>query len=113
MKPLVYIASPYTHGDVAANVAVQIAAAHRILDLGAVPITPLLSHFLHLYRQRPYEDWLQMDLELLRTATFVLRLPGFSPGADTETARATELGIPVCHTWHQLLEHIAKSHSAQ
>jgi hypothetical protein len=31
---IIYIASPYTIGDVAANVHVQIEAAHKIMDAG-------------------------------------------------------------------------------
>jgi len=94
---LVYIASPYTIGDVAENVAVQEEAAHLILDKGHVPIVPLLSHYLHIRRQRPYEDWIRMDLAILPKADVVLRLPGLSSGADQEVEYAKELGIPVVY----------------
>ena len=101
---IVYLSSPYTKGDVAANVAVQMDAAHQIMDAGHTPITPLLSHFLHLHRQRPYEDWMRIDLELVPLADVVLRLPGESTGADQEVARATDKGIPVVYSWHELWE---------
>lgn len=103
-KKLIYIASPYTVGDVAANVCVQIEAAHRILDLGHCPVAPLLSHFLHIHRQRPYGDWVEMDLALIPRMDLVLRLPGESKGADGEVELARSLGIPVAYGWKELAD---------
>lgn len=107
---IVYIASPYTKGDVAANVSVQIEAAHRIMDMGHTPIGPLLAHFLHLYRQRPYEDWIKMDLAILPLADLVLRLPAKngdweSCGADRECSEARARGITVVWGWNALKQH--------
>lgn len=99
---LIYIASPYTLGDVAANVAVQIKAAHRILDMGHVPIAPLLSHYLHIHRQRPYEDWLKMDLAIIPRCDILLRLRGKSDGADKEVRLAASLNIPVYYSFKEL-----------
>jgi hypothetical protein len=99
---VIYIASPYTMGDTAENVSVQIKAAHRILDMGHCPIAPLLSHFLHIHRQRPYEDWIEMDFALLKKADLLLRLPGESAGADNEVEEAVRLGIPVAFGWTAL-----------
>jgi hypothetical protein len=99
---VIYIASPYTKGDVAANVAVQIEAAHRLLDAGLCPIAPLLSHYLHIARQRPYQDWTAMDMELVKRSDVVLRLPGESSGADAEVALARSLGLPVAFSFGEL-----------
>lgn len=100
----IYVAAPYTHGDVAANVATAMAAAHELLDRGTAPYCPHLTHYLHLARQRPYDEWLALDLEWLACCDAVLRLSGHSPGADRECARAAELGIPVYHSLALLLE---------
>lgn len=99
---LVYIASPYTIGDVAENVAVQEETAHKILDKGHVPIVPLLSHYLHIRRQRPYQDWLKMDMKILERVDIVLRLPGESKGADKEVTYAKEKGLPVIYSLEEL-----------
>jgi hypothetical protein len=99
---IVYIASPYSLGDPEENVRVQIDAAHRLMDLGHTPIAPLLSHFLHLHRPRPYEDWLRSDLEIIPRCDMLLRLPGESPGADRETDLAMTLSIPVIYGWDKL-----------
>jgi hypothetical protein len=101
---IIYLASPYTIGDVAANVAVQIDAAHKILDLGHCPVAPLLSHFLHIQRQRPYQDWVNMDLALIPRMDIVLRLPGESRGADKEVQTAQKFNIPVVFSWEELTD---------
>lgn len=94
-KPKIYIASPYTIGDVAVNVKTQMDTADALMSLGFAPFVPLYSHFQHMAHPRPYADWLGLDLEWLPTCDAVLRLPGESKGADTEVALARELGIPV------------------
>ncbi len=99
---IIYIASPYTKGDMAANVAVQMNAAHRIMDAGHCPVAPLLSHFLHLHRQRNYQDWIDIDLVLIPRMDIVLRLPGESLGAKGEVEKARENNIPVAFGWGEL-----------
>lgn len=92
---LVYIASPYTIGDKRLNVERQIEMAHQVLDYGYCPVWPLSSHYLEQYRSRPYEEWLEMDFELISRCDALLRLEGESLGADREVVEATRLGIPV------------------
>lgn len=92
---LIYVAGPYSHGDVAANVARAIQVGHEVMDAGHAPIVPHLSHFSHLQRQRPYEEWLKMDFELLKVCECLLRLEGVSSGADREVTLANERGIPI------------------
>lgn len=119
MKPLVYISSPYTKGDQALNARFQC----KIWDLLArsglvVPIAPLWSHFQHTVFPRPYEFWLEYDLDLIRSADFAacLRLdaecPGLgyvqreSSGADKEVALFKELDIPVFYSVPDLLAYV-------
>lgn len=103
MKPKIYIASPYTLGDVAVNVRNQIEAAHKLMNAGFVPFVPLYSHFHHMMFPRPYSEWLDLDLEFLPVCDAVLRLPGESKGADVEVERAKELGIPIYHSITELI----------
>lgn len=103
---VIYIASPYTLGDVAANVAVQLEAAHKIMDAGHCPVAPLMSHYLHIHRQRPYQEWIDVDLALIPKMDIVLRLPGESKGADGEVALARKLGIPVVFGWDALFSYL-------
>ena len=94
----VYLASPYTKGDVAVNVKVQIDMVDELMNLGFVPFCPLYSHFQHMVHPRPYQDWIAIDLEWLPVCDCVLRLAGESSGADGEVKLANELGIPVFYS---------------
>lgn len=92
----IYIASPYTVGDVAVNVKRQIDVASKLIDMGYAPFWPLHSHFLHMAHPKEYETWMEIDLDWLIDCDAVLRLPGESKGADREVVLAAEHNIPVC-----------------
>lgn len=103
MKPSrIYIAGPYTKGDVAQNVRNAIIIADRLAQVGYVPFIPHLSHFWHLLCPHDWEFWLDQDLDWLEVCDCLLRLPGESVGADREVERAFELGIPVYLEIHDL-----------
>ena len=91
----IYIAGPYTGGDVAVNVRAAMEAANALIVAGYAPHVPHLYHFLHMANPRPYEDWMRLDLVWLNQCDAVVRLPGQSPGADREAVEAVRLGIPV------------------
>lgn len=100
----IYIASPYSIGDVGKNVRTQIEAANKLMDMGHNPFVPLLAHFQHVVLPRTYEDWLRHDLVWLPCCDCVLRLPGESNGADIEVQKAKELGIKVYYSIEEILE---------
>jgi hypothetical protein len=100
----VFIASPYTLGDVGVNVKKSMDVADELINNGLNPFIPLLYHFQHIANPRPYEDWIKIDLEWLSKCDCVLRLPGESSGADGEVKRAGELGIPVYYSIDELLK---------
>lgn len=100
----VYIASPYTKGDVAVNVRASLLAADQLVALGFVPCVPLLSHFWHLVSPKPYEIWMALDREWVLRCDCLLRLPGESSGADEEVMWALENSIPVFYHVQELLE---------
>ncbi|HKI36050.1 MAG TPA: DUF4406 domain-containing protein [Gemmataceae bacterium] len=93
----VYIAGPYTRGDVAVNVREAMLAWALLQAMGHAPLCPHWTHFQHLLTPLDYEDWLAFDLEWLPCCDVVLRLPGESAGADREVAEARRLGVPVVH----------------
>jgi hypothetical protein len=102
----VYVAGPYSSGDVAANVRNAYAAATRLADAGFAPFVPHHTHFWHLLFPRPYEEWLRLDLAFLPCCEAVLRLPGESSGADAEVREATTLRIPVFDDLEELLREL-------
>ena len=115
MKPWVYIASPYTKGDQALNVAFQMRTWDNLLSLGVVPIAPLWTHFQHLAHPRRYQDWIDYDNELISRCDVCLRMAAAvgvqgggvyyqneSLGADDEVAFFLRLGKPVFYSITEL-----------
>jgi len=95
----IYIAGPYTKGDVAVNVHKAIEAGDKLAELGHIPFIPHLTHFWHLVSPKPYEFWLKIDMSFLEHwAEALLRLPGESNGADWEVETAKMRGIPVYYS---------------
>ena len=103
MKDKIYIAGPYSKGDVIVNVRNAIDAAATLADAGFAPYCPHLNHFWHIVHPRAYESWLELDLEFLPYCNALLRLPGESNGANGEVAKARELGIKVYYSIKELL----------
>lgn len=101
----VYIASPYTLGDVAVNVKLQIDTVDILISKGFAPFAPLYYHFQHMAHPRPYEDWVKLDFEWVGVCDCVLRLGGESRGADAEVDYAIGLGKPVFSSVEYLCLH--------
>lgn len=91
----VYIASPYTKGDVAQNVKESLRLADYLSSNGKLHVkAPLLTHFWHMMFARPYEFWLKYDLIELAECDVLIRMAGESTGADKEVDYANEHMIP-------------------
>ena len=108
MTTTVYIASPYTKGDVAINVRNSILAADELRVFGFLPFCPLFTHFWHFLVPHPYNYWTEMDLEWLNICDVLLRLPGESSGADKEVARMIELKKPVFYNIKSLVNGVIR-----
>ena len=91
----IYVAGPYTKGDVALNVRNAFKAANELSLKGFAPFVPHYTHFWHLLFPHEYEFWLALDKEFIPCCDAILRLPGESSGADKEANYASELGIPI------------------
>ena len=91
----VYVAGPYTKGDVVVNVQEIIRVAEEVLKVGLCPIIPHLTHLWHLVSPHEYDYWIRYDNMLLRRCDCLLRVAGESSGADAEVALAVELDLPV------------------
>lgn len=116
-KPWVYIASPYTNGDVALNVRASMRAFDELLNSRlVVPFSPLLTHFQHLVFPRSYDDWLEYDLQLLERFDILLRLNATydnkfivyqernSAGADAEELKFRKMSKPVCFCVEEVIQ---------
>ena len=100
----VYIASPYTKGDVAVNVRNSFLIADELLTHGFCPFPPLYSHFWHFLSPKPYETWLELDKMWVKACDCLLRMPGESSGADGEVEFAQANDIPVFYSVGDLIK---------
>lgn len=98
VKPLVFIAGPYSNPYPVYNTRRAMAWSHVLAESSMiVPFCPHLTMFQDLLFPRPYRDWLELDKQMLRRSDAVLRIDGRSSGADGETSLAAERGLPVFH----------------
>ncbi len=100
----IYIAGPYTKGDVAVNVKRAMEAGLLIARAGHAPFIPHLYHFAHMLDPQPYETWTEIDLAWLDACHYFFRLPGDSAGAEIEEIRAAYLGLPIFYDIYKLLD---------
>lgn len=110
-KLKVYVAGPYTNGDVAQNVKKAMEVGNILMDNGFAVFIPHLSHFQHMMHPRQYEDWIDHDLTWLESCDMLFRIDGYSLGADQEVRRAKELGKPVWTDLDRLLIHFGKDNA--
>jgi len=102
-KPKVYIAGPYTKGDVALNVKNAVGLADRLVGYGCIPFVPHFLHFWHMmFPHKDEQYWLDYDNEWLLVCDALFRIPGDSKGAEAEVELARQSGIPVFHTLFDL-----------
>lgn len=113
LKARVYIAGPYSQGDVAINVRNAYLAANQLADLGFAPFVPHATHFWHMMFPREYEFWLDLDNQFLPFCEALLRLPGASSGADKEVDLARSLGIPVFSDIREITDHFNRKVTAE
>lgn len=95
MKPLIYIAGPYTKPDPVENVRNAIGWGEEIENHGCAVFIPHLSMLWHLVSPQDIDRWYARDLDIIDHCTALFRFPGESVGADREVEHAIKLGLPV------------------
>lgn len=103
-KLRVYVAGPYSKGDVMENIRNAILAADKIHEAGHAPFIPHLTGFWHFLSHKPYEDWLAIDLVWLKQCHCLVRIPGESSGAYKEVKAAIESGLEVFYGVESFLQ---------
>jgi len=113
MRPTVYLSGPITNGDRQANFDQAADAQNYLMGCGCAIQNPMLSMKLPGAWDIPHETWIQNDLPFIANARgrvdAVLRLPGYSPGADVECSHAVLHGVPVYHDVVAMLEDLGLS----
>ena len=95
---IIYVAGPYTKGDVAQNVRKAMDVGMQLNDRGHYAIIPHLLHFLHVIHPRSYHYWTELDNRIIPHCNELVRIEGSSTGADAEVELAESLNIP-WRTW--------------
>lgn len=101
-RPIVYISGPIT-ADTPAKMSHNVELADEkfrpLFDAGFAVHCPHWSYYskwAHSANQRmTHEEWMANDLPIMERYDAILRLPGYSKGADMECEHARLLGIPV------------------
>ena len=108
-KPVIYLASPYSHPDPAVReLRYEIAGevATRLLHSGHLVYSPIVhSHPLVLHGlSTGWEYWRDLDMAMLSRCQelLVLTISGWaeSEGVQAEILAAKEMGMPIRYTWH-------------
>ena len=102
---LIYVASPYSRGNVEENLVKHKLAGNELINNGYAVVLPLLFHYQHELFPQDYMKWLELDIELMLRCDSVLRLDGVSEGADEEERIAKAHNIPVFYSLHELNEY--------
>ena len=100
---LLYLAAPYSHPGPVENTHRAVKAWEKLTDAGYVVFVPHVSLLLHLVNPRPEQFWYDYGMNLLGRCDAVVRLSGYSKGADKECEWATEHNIPI-YSMNDLIE---------
>lgn len=98
----IYVAGPYTRGDVDENVRNAITVGDKLRALGHTPFIPHLSHFWHLIIPHDYQYWMDYDIEWLMECDAVFRIEGDSKGADIEVHIAELYDMPIYRSYEDI-----------
>jgi len=98
---VIYVATPYGRRNgnsvekCERNVQAAAKVAAQLVRLGHTPFVPNLWHYVHLHAPEVGEAWwMELCLDMLSRCDVLLRVAGYSRGADEETQQAKRLGIP-------------------
>ena len=95
-RPLLYVAAPYTRPDPVTNTHFVCRVAMIVYEqTNWCPVVPHLSLVWQAVTPRSEPHWYEYDLHLMRRCNAIVRLPGFSIGADREIEVAAECGMRI------------------
>jgi hypothetical protein len=106
MRPLVYIACPISSGNRNHNYFQSCEAERELMLRGFAPHNPAHTMVLPFAWQEEYTHqlWLDCCYPIVARSDAVLRLPGYSVGADAECKFAADNEIPVYYDLDSLEE---------
>lgn len=101
----VYIAGPISKGDIFNNVRTAVLAGQELFRHGHAPFIPhLCALWAMITGNNEHSKWLHYDVKWIEVCDAMLRLPGESPGADTEEDCAEQLAVPIFYSVESFIE---------
>ncbi len=102
----VYISGPVTQGNRNKNQFQALEAQKALMLAGFAPLNPILTGSLPFSWDKdvPHGMWLDCDFPWIEVSQAVLRLPGYSVGADAECTHAQNHGVPVFYDVESLAQ---------
>jgi nucleoside 2-deoxyribosyltransferase len=101
----IYIAGPYSKGNVAVNIKKAIKYANELSEKGFAPFIPHLSYYWNKLYPKSYEFWMQLDFEFVKCCDGIIRIDGESAGADREIELAKKLNIPIFNSVNETIKY--------
>lgn len=93
-RKLLYVAAPYTRPEPVSNAHAVCRVAMEIYERTEwCPFVPHLSMLWQAVSPRPESHWYEYDLHVMRRCNAIVRLPGYSVGADVEVEEAVKAGM--------------------
>jgi len=86
----VYLAGPMQKGHRMENLRRGIDAADRIASRGHIVFCPHLNDIWHLLYPHDIEFWMKMDIAWVKKCDVLVRIHGYSQGADREEQLARQ-----------------------
>jgi nucleoside 2-deoxyribosyltransferase len=102
---IIYIAAPYTKPDPVWNTHKAVQIAEKVYDAGFIPFIPHLTLLWHIINPKPEKFWYEYDLHILKRCDGLLRVDGYSVGADGEVEFCKENNIPVFYAIEEIIEY--------
>lgn len=105
-RPLVYIACPLTVGNRNLHYFNACETERQLMDSGFAPCNPAHTMVLPFAWQKEYSHdiWLDCCFPLVERCDALLRIPGYSVGADAECSHATRHNVPIFYSIEDLEE---------
>lgn len=93
---MIYVAGPITTPSPMHNTHTALKVGAELLDTGwLVPFVPHLLVLWDIVIPRHYEEWMQLDFDIIHHCQALYRIHGESPGADREMQLAKDLGLAI------------------
>lgn len=106
MRKRIYLSGPISLGPKGHNLGQFLDVHEKLMHAGYAPLNPGLTMLLPFQADVRHAEWLASDLPWVEVSDAVLRLPGDSRGADQECAHAARCGIPIYHSFEEVLQNV-------